>query len=85
MNVLLGMLPKAFLMNFKVAPYINATVGKFINFSPLFTGYTKELPPPLHLLNGLAYLVVVLSSWVKSRQVCYPDECVVVMKYCPAG
>lgn len=31
-------------------------------------GYTKELPPPLHLLNGLAYLVVVLSSWVKSRQ-----------------
>ena len=67
-------------MNFKVATY-NVTLENFINFSlPLFTGYTKELPPPLHLLNGLAYLVVVLSSWVKSRQVCYPDECAVVIK-----
>ncbi|XP_065909719.1 lysine-specific demethylase 7B-like [Dysidea avara] len=36
-------------------------------------GYTKELPPPIHLLNGLAYLVVVLSSWIKSRQA-YKDK-----------
>lgn len=41
----------------------------FHNFSAI-AGYTKELPPPIHLLNGLAYLVVMLSSWIKSRQVC---------------